>query len=444
MKKYLYPILFLFFGGMIALIFINKKDTDENRIFPLKPRTTAFSNSGEWLNSKSAIEGLLARLRENPDDGKAKLQLAEAYIQEARIIGDHVYYDQAALELLNGLLKKEPNNFEALCCKASVYLSQHHFSDGKEIAQKAVKLNPYNAFIYGLLVDANVELGDYKEAVKMSDKMVSVRPDLKSYSRISYLREIFGDYKGAVNAMKMAVSSGIPGMEQTEWARVFLGHLYENMGMIDSAEMMYQNSLDNRADYAYAFAGMGRIEKAKHNYKEAIKDFEKANKLVVDYSFADELTDLYRLDNQPDKAYKNAEAVIERLSADSKNAEDNNTIGHYSDRELAYAYLKVYKYDLALRHALIEYNRRPDNIDVNETLAWVYYKLGQYSDANKYINVAMKTDSQNPNLLYRAGLIKMKSGFKNYGISLMQKALNQNPYLSPELKWEGTEYLAMK
>jgi tetratricopeptide (TPR) repeat protein len=444
MKKYLYPLLVVFFGGMIALIIFKNKEKDEFRVFPLKERSAAVSGSGEWVNAKAAIEGLLAALRKNPDDRKAQLQLAEAYIQEARITGDHVYYDEAAMELLNDLLQKEPDNFEALSCKAAVYLSQHHFTDGKEIAMQALKLNPHNAYIYGLLVDANVELGDYKEAVKMSDKMVSIRPDLKSYSRISYLREIHGDYKGAIVAMKMAVASGIPGQEQTEWARIFLGHLYENTGAIDTAELCYRIALENRAGYAYAYAGLGRIEKANHNYKDAIKDFEKAEKLTSDYSFGDELTDLYRLDNQPEKAYKNAQAVIEKLNADSNSDERNSKTGHYSDRELAYAYLKVYKYDMALKHALIEYNRRPDNIDVNETLAWVYYKLGKYIDADKYINVAMKTNSQNPNLLYRACLIKMKSGFRKDGIALMEKALDINPFLSPELKSEGIQFLASK
>ena len=34
---------------------------------------------------------------------------------------------------------------------------------------------PTNAFICGILVDANVEMGDYKKAVEYSDNMVSLR-----------------------------------------------------------------------------------------------------------------------------------------------------------------------------------------------------------------------------------------------------------------------------
>jgi len=51
------------------------------------------------------------------------------------------------------------------------------------------------------------------------------------------------------------------------------------------------------------------------------------------------------------------------------------------------AYLEVKDYDNALKHALLEYNRRPQNIDVNETLAWVYYNRGEYQKALPYMQV---------------------------------------------------------
>jgi tetratricopeptide (TPR) repeat protein len=59
---------------------------------------------------------------------------------------------------------------------------------------------------------------------------------------------------------------------------------------------------------------------------------------------------------------------------------------------------------------LLEYNRRPDNIDVNETLAWVYYKKGDIPNAYQYMQTALKTNSKNPVLLSRAALIYFKAG----------------------------------
>ena len=82
------------------------------------------------------------------------------------------------------------------------------------------------------------------------------------------------------------------------------------------------------------------------------------------------------------------------MNNDGKKGEQDESIGHYADRELAYAYLLQNDNENALKHALAEYNRRPENIDVNETVAWVYYKMKAYDKALPYINAALKTNLQ--------------------------------------------------
>jgi tetratricopeptide (TPR) repeat protein len=427
-KRYLYIALVAFTAVLFAVILVFSKKSSK-KIPPFRERTGSIAMSGEWLNTKKVIEGLLKAIEANPKDNQSKLKLAEAYIEEARVTGDHGYYDQATMELLDDVLKAEPQNFEALCCKATVLLSQHHFADGLVVAQQAVAINPNSAFVYGLMCDANLELGKYQEAVQMADKMVSIRPDIRSYLRVSYLREIFGDYKGAIEAAKLAVSAGYPGLEQTEFSRMILGHLYEYTGKLDSAAYQYRMALNERPDYAFAIAGLGRIEKEKGNYKQAIDSLEKAKKQIIEYSFADELTDLYRLNNEEDKAKQSAQEVIDMLSPGSNADESSSAHGHYADKELAYAYLKVGDTENALKHAKLEYDRRPDNIDVCEVMAWVNYKKNDFKEADKYINAALKTNSQNPALLCHAGLIKIKAGEQKKGQELIQRAMEINPFM---------------
>ena len=116
------------------------------------------------------------------------------------------------------------------------------------------------------------------------------------------------------------------------------------------------------------------------------------------------------------------------------NVEGESGHGHYADKELAYAYLKINDVDNALKHALLEYDRRPNNIDVAETLAWVYYKKGDFAEANKLINTALKTKSQNPVLLCRAGLIKIKTGETDKGKEFIKRGVESNPFIDAELK----------
>lgn len=440
-QKYLYPILIILFLAAGATIFLTQKPEP---VPTLKERNGDLAAGGEWLNTRKAIEGLRARLRTKPDDNQARVLLAEAYMQEARVTGDHPYYDTAAMELLDAALRQEPENFEALCCKASLCLTQHHFSEGLAVAEKAVAVNPNNAFVYGLLCDANVELGRYPEAVRMADKMNQVRPDLRSYSRVSYLREIHGDLPGAIEAMQMAVQAGYSGLEQTEWARVTLGHLYETTGDLNRAEQQYQLTLAARPHYAYALAGLGRVEMARQNYPAAIAQLQQARNLVKDYAFADALADVYQHNNQPAEAQRMAREAIAMLSDDANEADENEAMGHYADRELAYAYLKTGELDKALKHARIEYERRPDNIDVCETMAWVHYKRGEYALAEQYMRTARRTNSKNPALLCRAGLIATKSGRAPEGQALIRQALSINPHLQLELADEGRRLLAVR
>ncbi|WP_052732982.1 tetratricopeptide repeat protein [Hymenobacter terrenus] len=443
MKKYLYPSLLVVFGLLAAAIFLFKKPITP-QMPTLKERHGDLAAGGEWLNTKAAIKGLLAKLRSKPDDQKSRLLLAQAYMQEGRVTGDHPYYDGAAMQLLEEVLHAEPENFEALCCKASLCLTQHHFAQGLALAEQARQLNPNSGFVYGLLTDANVEMGHYDEAIKMADKMNAVRPDLPAYARVSYLREIHGNLPGAIEAMDFAVKAGYIGLEQTEWTRVALGHLYEVSGDTAHARGHYLMALAARPGYAYALAGLGRMAAVRKDYATAIRLYQQARITVQDYAFADELTDLYRLNGQPAEAKKMAAESIAMLASAAEDADNNEQMGHYADRELAYAYLKTNELNKALEHAKIEYERRPDNIDVNETMAWVLYKRGAFAEAQKYMQVARRTGSQHPVLLCRAGLILSKLGKKAEGQVLIEKSLKTAPYLNPEVEAEGKKLLAAR
>ena len=436
--------IFLFLLAACGIFFKYKHDETkkENRVFPVLARKGAASETPEFKSVQARAAALLNTVQSKPNDTKTNIALATLYVQEARASGNYMYYDQAALKYVNAVLKTAPDNFDALSIKALLMLSQHHFAEGLKIAEQAKNINPYNAFIYGLIIDGNVEMGNYSAAVDNADKMVSIRPDIRSYSRISYLREIHGDYPGAIEAMKMAVSAGLPGDEGTEWSRIQLGHLYENTGDMKNAEMYYTIALDNRPAYAYALAGLARVAACSKNYEKAIHYYLQADSLVNDFTIKEELSDAYKAAGEKEKAASIASAVINGMNAAAANEKKDDSSGHYSDRELAYAYLKVNQYDKALDHALLEYNRRPENIDVNETLAWVYYSKADYAKALAFAKTALKTNSQNPTLLCRMGLIYYKNGDKATAAKLLKAALAANPNINLELKTESQHVLA--
>jgi tetratricopeptide (TPR) repeat protein len=442
-KKATYFGIVAFFAvaiGIIAVSYKMKERKGATKHYVLQERKGALAALPEWTVVRNRANILSKAIKEDPSDKKSALALAALYVQEARVTGNYAYYDVAAMQQVDRVLEQEPDNFDALLYKALIHLSQHHFAEGLAVAAKAEQINPYNAFVHGILIDGHVEMGQYDEAVQEAEKMISIRPDLTSYSRIAYLREIHGDLPGAIEAMKLAVDAGEPRADGTEWARIQLGHLYENMGDLKNAYLQYTTALDERPGYAPALAGLGRIATTEGRYPEAIQYYQQADSLLMDYTFKDELIDLYRLAGDMKKGDVLSNEMVQTMSAAAEAAKDDESVGHYADKELAYAYLKAGNMDKALEHALAEYNRRPKNIDVNETVAWVYYKRGNRAEALPYIEKALKTNSKNPVLLCRAGLIYSKTN-KLKGKELLQEGLKNNPSMPVLLKQEATKAL---
>ena len=77
---------------------------------------------------------------------------------------------------------------------------------------------------YGVIVDAQVELGRYATPRRSIQRMVDLKPDLASYARVSYFRELSGDMSGAVEAMRLAVSAG-GAPENSAFVQTLLGDL---------------------------------------------------------------------------------------------------------------------------------------------------------------------------------------------------------------------------
>ncbi len=443
-RKIIYAALLVIFAAASGfIIFKYRKDqqAEAQKIYPLLPRAAASASLAEWGDVQLSAKKLMAALEQNRKDAKSMLSLTALYLSEARITGNYSYYDNAALKLVDELLATDPKNFEALTFKAMIFLSQHHFAEALVVIKEAEAINPYSAFLYGLMVDAYVELGQYKEALVAADKMISIRPDLRSYARISYLREIYGDYPGAIEAMKMAVDAGQAGDETTEWSRIQLGKLYELTGDLTNAEMQYALSLINRPGYAYANAGLARIAAAKKEYPKAIAYYQAADSVINDYSFKDAMAVLYSITGNEKMAAELNKEVIVKMEDAFTQSKTYDTVGHYADREMAHAYLHINNTDKALEHALMEYDRRPLNIDVNETLAWVYYNRNEYQKALRYIEAALSTQSQNPELLCRAAMIYAKNNQKAKAKELLTTAFKNNPSFSIRLKKEAEQLL---
>lgn len=396
----------------------------------LPRRSVEFGDPAEYDRLLDAYDLALARLRKYPDDDNAKLRLAEVFITDARTTGHYTTGHETAITLLDQVIggqAKPATKAQAYALKAVVELNRHNFQEALELGTLAVQLDPGNAFNHGILVDANTELGHYAEAVEQCDIMVTMRPDLRSYSRVSYQREVHGDIAGAIDAMGMAIKAGVPGTEETAWCLLELGGIHERKGDLESAAACYRESAAQRANYAYAMAALGRVLGKQQQYAQAEVQLQKATAIMGQAAFHEDLARVYRAQGKERPAQAAVDSARQALLGMAKGAEGHN---HQIGLEMArFQFEFLDRPDLALRNAEHELEHRPGNIDVNLLLAEIHYAQGNMAKAETHAKAAASTGSTNPQLRCLQGLIARAKGDAS-GKTVMAQALQDNPYLA--------------
>jgi Tfp pilus assembly protein PilF len=370
----------------------------------------------------SQVETLQTKLKQNPDDERAYVLLGLAYLQKVRETGDPTYYGKTE-EALSRALDLQPDDFAAMIQMGALSLSRHQFREALAWGEKARAISPGTALIYGVIGDAQIELGQYDAALETFQTMVDMRPDLSSYSRASYIRELHGDVDGAIEAMQRAVQAGGPNAENTNWTRVQLGNLYFNSGRVAEAETQYEEALTLYPGYIHAIAGLARVQAARGEYDQAIKLYIEATNKIPLPEYVIALGDVYKAAGRSQEAQQQFSlvGVMERLYAAN---------GVDSDLEIA---LFDADHDQNLKETLTlarkAYANRP-SIYGADVLAWTLYKTGNYTEAKKYSQESLRLGTRDALKLFHAGMIALKLGDKVKASDYLDQALTINPHFS--------------
>ena len=393
--------------------------------------TIAFDGNGEYSVEDASrlgtsvdkqIQTLQSLLRDNTNDWQSYSQLGLAYLQKARETGDPSYY-QKVEEALNKTLEHQGDDYVTVSAMGALALARHQFHSALEWGERARQLDPDRTYAYGVIADAQIELGQYAEAIETLQTMVDLRPDMSSYSRISYIRELHGDTHGALKMMQAAVDGGVPNLESTAWTRTQLGTLYFNTGNLEQAELEYAQTLNDRPGYIYALAGLGRVRAAQGKTGEAIELFTEATNVIPLPDFVITLGDLYQASGQTDAAQRQYSLVgaIEQLYRSN---------GVDMDVEIALFNADQDK-DLAANaeRAREAYANRP-SIHAADVLAWALYKAGKYEEAKSYSQEALRLGTKDALKLFHAGMIAYRLGENVQAQEYLKQALTINPHFS--------------
>jgi tetratricopeptide (TPR) repeat protein len=373
-------------------------------------------------NTATYVRELEAKVRQNPTDGATLSLLGLGYEQRARETGDPTFYPLAGAALRRAM-RAQGDHYLAQTGLASLAASRHRFRDARRLAEAAIRSSPTSAMAYGVVGDALVELGRYGEAFSAFDRMVSIKPGIASYARVSYARELLGRPDAAVAAMNLAVETGSANAENHAWTLVQLGNLEFDNGRFDSAAGAYQLALRRLPGYVYAEAGLARVDAARGRYDAAVRLYRSAVDTIPLPQFAVGLGDTLAVAGRPreaGKAYALVD-VIQRLFAANGVRTELETARFDLDHGRNVA--------AALVRAKQAYRDRK-SIEAEDTLAWGYYKNGRCREALVHSRRALRLGTRDALKLFDRGMIERCLGHEEAGRAFLRRALGINPRFS--------------
>ena len=372
--------------------------------------------------TQATVAKLEATLKASPDDPDTLASLGLAYQIRWRETGDSSYLprSQNALDAALAARRDDPTATLGL---GNLALIRHEFGRALEIGRDAHRLAPYSARPYGVIGDAQIELGRYAQAFKSFERMVSLKPNLASYARIAYARELSGDTPGAIVAMELALDASGGQPESSAWVEVELGKLELGRGHVAAADAHDRAALAILPGYVYALEQRARVEAARGHLGQAVALARQASEAIPLPQFVSLLGDLLaRQGHQVEARRQQATvAAIDRLLIAG---------GVKVDLESA-----VYRADHLVRPAEnVELARqaraaRP-SIYGDDALGWALARAGRCEEGVTWSQRSLRLGTRDALLWFHRGYAAGCSGDRAGMKSWYRRALALNPHFS--------------
>ena len=343
-------------------------------------------------------------IEKNPRNFEAYNALALAFSRRARETSDVKFYAQAE-ESLKTSFEISPSNFDGEKIHVWLLLGRHEFAAAREEARKLNKKMPDDVMVYGFLTDANIELGNYKEAEDSAQLMLDIRPgNLPGLTRAAYLRELFGDLDGSVELMNMAYQSTPPSeAEDRAWTLSQIAHLQLMSGKIADADNTLQQALTLFPGYHYALGNLAKVRIEQKRYEDAVKILQQR------YDSAQHAENLYDLAEALELAGHRGQAQQAFGEFETKSRLES-VYADNSNRELIFYYADhAHQASKALEVAQAEYARKRDVFTL-DAYAWALHVNGRDREARSQIAAALAVGIRDAKMLRHAGEIALRTG----------------------------------
>ncbi|WP_266203108.1 tetratricopeptide repeat protein [Pontibacter kalidii] len=362
------------------------------------------------------------------------------------------------------LLKAYPTEIRYYLSQAELYNASRRPEDAIHTLHKALRLEPGNPFAHLMLSDLHRQKGELKESereVKLAFASSELDIDTKVRILVDFIRQlpnpqiepvalelvdltiekhpeeakayaVAADLQTIVGKKQIARDNYLKAVKLDDshfkiWQQIVLldAELEQPAEMVKHAEQALE-LFPNQAVFWF-YSGTGHL--IEKNFEKAVKALEYGKRLSVGepelvMQFNMQLGDSYN----SLKDYKKSDAAYEAVLA--QDADNEHVLNNYS-------------YFLSLRGESLEKARQmserlvkqhPTNPTYLDTYAWVLYKMGNYTEARKYLEQAVAI-SDDATIVEHYGDVLFKLGKKEEAVSQWQKA---------KLKGEASAFIDRK
>jgi len=363
-------------------------------------------------------------------------QDAAALISESNIQRQQGHYEQA----LATLKKAEPlvsdneelNYDESLCYDALGRYDEAIHTLTALLAATASKDGQYadadrgnRALFLERLGIVDREAGKTADAIAAFDQMAALGGEFQTRA-FEFKIDTYRDAHQYPEALKVAADA-VKQLPTNHELQLTYASQLADAGKLDEAIKVSQAQLNGTPDDKFVFFTLFDINQRARRWKEASAALDKAeviatestDKINVDLSRG-MLADRQKLYDQAEIEYRKG------LALDPQNATIQNDLGYM----LAERGVKLDEATTMLKKA-VDFD--PQNYAFLDSLAWAYYKQGQYALAEEYERKAVLRMAYDPALLDHLGEIYAKSGKLQLAIGQWEKALKMySASLPPE------------
>jgi tetratricopeptide (TPR) repeat protein len=272
-------------------------------------------------------------------------------------------------------------------------------------------------------VDAQVELGRYGAAARTLQRMIDEKPNLASYARASYFRELHGDLAGAAQAMRLAVDAGGAAPENVAYVQTLLGQLDLTRGRVGSAARAYRLALYRFPGYAPAEAGLARTDLARGRLALGIR---RLRSVVSRLPLPEYVVALGEAELAAGRG-RQAREDFALVRAEQRLLAAN---GVNTDTEIA-----VFEADHGSPARAVALARRAwanaPSVRSADALGWALTAAGHPRAGLVWAQRALRLGSRDPLFLYHAGIAARASGARVEARMYLTRSLALNPHYSP-------------